>query len=487
MKAKMEHSENKLFKERKEKLKEWIDRGENPYLQRFAPQSLGEILKNYQKLKAGEKTDEEVSLGGRITAQREHGKVIFADIVNREGKIQIYARKENLKERYSLFQKLDVGDIIGVKGKIFKTRTGELTINVFYFTLLSKSLRPLPEKWHGLQDIELRYRKRYLDLFFNPLVRETFVLRARIIKSIRNFLDRKGFLEVETPVLQPIAGGATARPFRTHHQALNEDLYLRIATELYLKKLVVGGIEKVYEIGKDFRNEGIDRFHNPEFTMMESYSAYDTYEEVMNLSEELIYTVSKEVKGNSRIKYQGKEIEFSPPWERITFKEALKKIGNIEVDYKNEKELKAVAQKEGIKIEGLRNDQIMEHLLDKKVVPKLINPTFIIDYPYETCPLAKRKKEQPSLIERFEIFIGGQEVGNAYSELNDPIDLRERFMEIAGEEDASDLDEDFLEALEHGMPPTGGLGIGIDRLAMLLTDSASIRDVILFPQMKFKK
>jgi len=483
----MEPSENKLFKERKGKLKEWIDRGENPYFQRFTPQPLGEIVKNYKELKAGEKTNEEVSLGGRITAQREHGKVIFADIVNRGGKIQIYARKENLKERYSLFQKLDVGDIIGVKGKIFKTRTGELTINVLYFTLLSKSLRPLPEKWHGLQDIELRYRKRYLDLFFNPLVRETFVLRARIIKSIRDFLDRKGFLEVETPVLQPIAGGATARPFQTHHQALNEDLYLRIATELYLKKLVVGGIEKVYEIGKDFRNEGIDRFHNPEFTMMESYSAYDTYEEVMNLSEELIYTVSKEVKGNSKIKYQGKEIELSPPWERITFKEALKKIGNIEVDYKNEKELKAVAQKEGVKTEGLRNDQIMEHLLDKKVVPKLINPTFVIDYPYETCPLAKRKKEQPSLIERFEIFIGGGEVGNAYSELNDPIDLRERFMEIAGEEGAPDLDEEFLEALEYGMPPTGGLGIGIDRLVMLLTDSASIRDVILFPQMKSKK
>ncbi|MCD6472046.1 lysine--tRNA ligase [Candidatus Aerophobetes bacterium] len=483
----MEPSENKLFKEREEKLKEWIDRGKNPYLQRFTPQSLREIIKDYKELKVGEKTDKEVSLGGRITALRGHGKAGFADIVNQEGKIQIYIRKENLKESYSLFQKLDVGDIIGVKGKVFKTRMGELTIDVFYLTLLSKSLRPLPEKWHGLQDIELRYRKRYLDLLFNLKTKETFILRAKIIKSVRDFLDRKGFLEVETPILQPIAGGATARPFQTHHRALNEDLYLRIATELYLKKLVVGGIEKVYEIGKDFRNEGIDRFHNPEFTMMESYSAYNTYEEVMNFSEELIYTVSKEVKGNSRIKYQGKEIELSPPWKRITFKEALKKIGHIEVNYKNEKELKAVAQKEGVKTEGLRNDQIMEHLLDKKVIPKLINPTFVTDYPYETCPLAKRKKEQPSLIERFEIFIGGQEIGNAYSELNDPIDLRKRFMEIAGEEDAPDLDEDFLEALEYGMPPTGGLGIGIDRLTMLLTDSASIRDVILFPQMKSKK
>ncbi|MEA1964027.1 MAG: lysine--tRNA ligase [Candidatus Aerophobetes bacterium] len=483
----MEPSENRLFKERKEKLKEWIDKGENPYLQRFTPQSLGEIVKNHQKLKAGEKTDEEVSLGGRIIARRGHGKAIFADIVNREGKLQVYARKENLKEKYSLFQKLDVGDIIGVRGRVFKTRTGELTIDVLYFTLLSKSLRPLPEKWHGLQDIELRYRKRYLDLLFNPRIRETFVLRARIIKSMRDFLDRKGFLEVETPILQPIAGGATARPFKTHHQALNKDLYLRIAVELYLKKLVVGGIEKVYEIGKDFRNEGIDRFHNPEFTMLESYSSYDTYKEVMELSEELIYTASKEVKGNSKIKYQGKEIDLSPPWKRITFEEALRKIGNIEVDYKNERELKAIAQKERIKTEGLRCDQIIEHLLDKKVTPKLINPTFIIDYPFETCPLAKRKREQPSLIERFEIFIGGQEVGNAYSELNDPIEQRERLMEMAGEEGAPDLDEDFLEALEHGMPPTGGLGIGIDRLVMLLTDSPSIRDVILFPQMKPKK
>ncbi|MQY59925.1 MAG: lysine--tRNA ligase, partial [Clostridia bacterium] len=380
--------------------------------------------------------------------------------------------------------KLDPGDIIGVKGTVFKTRTGEVTVQILQFSLLAKSLRSLPEKWHGLQDIELRYRKRYLDLLSNPEVKTVFLQRGLIVRLIRDFLNQRGFLEVETPMMQPIPGGATARPFKTHHQALKQDFYLRIAPELYLKKLVVGGIEKVYELNRNFRNEGMDRFHNPEFTMLEVYSAYSDYTRMMTFTEELICEIAKKAKGTLKIDYQGKKIDLSPPWKRIAFNDALKEIGGVEVDYDDEKEVRKVATESGLEVEGLRNEQIMEHLLDKHVVPELIQPTFIFDYPSSTSPLAKRKKDNPSLIERFEIFVGGEELGNAYSELNDPLEQRERLLEVKTRENS--LDEDFLEALEYGMPPTAGLGIGIDRMVMLLTDSASIRDVILFPQMRPK-
>jgi len=479
----MELPGERLIGERENKLKEWIKKEGNPYWEKFTPShSTQDIRNKYESLKAGEKINSEVSLGGRVVARRGHGKASFIDIRDGLGKVQAYARKDVLGERYSLFLKLDLGDIIGIKGSIFKTRTGELTIDISDFTLLAKSLRPLPEKWHGLQDVELRYRKRYLDLLFNPEVKKAFLKRGAVINCIRNFLDKRGYLEVETPMMQPIAGGATARPFETHHYALDRDFYLRIAPELYLKKLVVGGLEKVYELNRNFRNEGMDRFHNPEFTMLEVYSAYSDYKGMMDLSQKLICEVTKKVNGALKINYQGNEIDLSPPWERITFKKALKEIGGMEVDYENEEKLKKIASKVGLRVEGLSKAQIFEHLLDRKVVPKLIQPTFIFDYPKETSPLAKRKKEEPSLIERFEIFIGGEEIGNAYSELNNPIEQRERLIRAGAESGL--LDEDFLEALEYGMPPTGGLGIGVDRLVMLLTNSSSIRDVILFPQMK---
>lgn len=478
-------TEDKLVKERKDKLRIWIEKEGNPYLENFTPRHSSQWIKdNYEKIEPGEKIDTEVWIAGRIITFRTHGKASFADIKDERGKIQVYARKDVLGEKYALFQKLDLGDIIGIKGKIFKTRTGEVTVQILQFSLLAKSLRSLPEKWHGLQDIELRYRKRYLDLLSNPEVKTVFLQRGLIVRLIRDFLNQRGFLEVETPMMQPIAGGATARPFKTHHQALKQDFYLRIAPELYLKKLVVGGLEKVYELNRNFRNEGMDRFHNPEFTMLEVYSAYSDYRKMMTFTEELVCEITKKVKGTLKIDYQGRKINLSPPWKRITFKDALKEIGGVEVDYNDEKELRKVATKFGLEVEGLRKEQIIEHLLDKHVVPELIQPTFILDYPSSTSPLAKKKKGDPSLIERFEIFIGGEELGNAYSELNDPLEQRERLVEA--QTGGSSLDEDFLEALEYGMPPTAGLGIGIDRMVMFLTDSASIRDVILFPQMRPK-
>jgi lysyl-tRNA synthetase class 2 len=481
----MESRKNRLVEERKTKLHLWIEKEGNPYSARFTRQySIQEVRGRYENLKAGEKTETEVSLAGRIVALRGHGKTSFADLKDKTGRIQIYARQDKLKKKYPLFEKLDIGDIIGVRGRVFKTKSGELTIETFDFLLLAKSLRPLPEKWHGLQDIELRYRKRYLDLLSNPEAREIFLQRGAVVNTVREFLNERGFLEVETPMMQPLPGGATARPFSTHHRALNEDLYLRIAPELYLKKLIVGGMEKVYELNRNFRNEGIDRLHNPEFTMLEVYSAYDGYEEMMKLTEELIQRVARQIKGTLKISYQREEVDLSSPWKRMTFEEALREIGNLEVNLKNEAGLRKVASEAGLNVEELTSAQILEHLLDRKVAGRLIQPTFIIDYPVETSPLAKRKKEDPSLIERFEVFIGGQEIGNAYSELNDPIEQRARFTEA--EAGKGSVDEDFLEALEYGMPPTGGLGIGIDRLVMLLTNSVSIRQVILFPQLKSK-
>lgn len=481
----MPSPEDELVKERKEKLTQWIKLVGNPYWERFSPQDeVKKIREKFSQIKNAEKTGVQVSIAGRVVAQRVHGKATFLDLKDGTGKIQLYGRFDKLKDKYDLLSKVDIGDILGVRGDVFKTRTGELTVEMSDFTLLAKSLHPLPEKWHGLQDVELRYRKRWLDLLVNPRVKEVFLARREIVRIIREFLDKRGFIEVETPIMQYVPGGATARPFKTYHNALGRDFYLRIAPELYLKKLVVGGLEKIYEINKNFRNEGIDRFHNPEFTMLELYQAYANYFDIMQLTQDIICEIAYKLKGNLRIQYGDTEIDFSPPWRKITFKDALREIGKIEVDWSDESRLREVAKSRGLNVEGLSKSQILEHLLDKKVVPDLIQPTIIYDYPLETAPLAKRKKENPLLVERFELFVGGWELANAYSELNDPLEQRERFKESA---DERFIDEDFLEALEYGMPPTGGLGIGIDRLVMLFTNSASIREVILFPQLRPKK
>lgn len=480
----MPSSEEELIRERKEKLSGWVKLRGNPYWESFSPQDeIGDIQNKFSSLEKGERSGVQVSIAGRIVAFRTHGKATFLDLKDGTGKIQLYGRLNKLKDKYELLSKTDIGDIFAAEGEVFKTRTGELTVEMASFTLLAKSLRPLPEKWHGLQDIELRYRKRWLDLLVNPRVREILFTRARIVKVMRNFLDQQGFVEVETPVMQPVPGGATARPFKTYHNALGENFYLRIAPELYLKKLVVGGIEKVYELSRNFRNEGIDRFHNPEFTMLEVYSAYSDYLNIMELTENIICEVARKVKDKLRIKYNGQKIDLSPPWRKVTFKDALREIGGVDVDLQDDEKLEEAAGKAGINVEELTRPQILEHLIDKKVVPHLVQPTIIYDYPYETAPLAKRKKGEPFLVERFELFIAGWELANAYSELNDPLEQRER---LEGCADEGFIDREFLESLEYGMPPTGGLGIGIDRLVMLFTDSASIREVILFPQLKPK-
>jgi len=485
MVLKMPLPEDELVKERKEKLAQWIKLMGNPYWERFSPQDkIEKIREKFGQIKKGEKTAVNVSIAGRVIAQRAHGKATFFDLKDGTDKIQLYGRFDRLNDKYELLSKIDIGDIIGVKGEVFKTHTGELTVEIEDFTLLAKSLHPLPEKWHGLQDVEIRYRKRWLDLLVNPRVKEIFLARGKIVKTIREFLDKRDFIEVETPIMQYVPGGATARPFKTYHNALGRDFYLRIAPELYLKKLVVGGLEKIYEMNKNFRNEGIDRFHNPEFTMLELYQAYANYFDIMQLTQDIICEVAYRLKGSLKVQYAGTEIDFSPPWRKITFKDALRKIGKIEVDWTNEESLREVARSKGLNVEGLSKSQILDHLLDKSVVPHLIQPTIIYDYPFETAPLAKRKKEDPLLVERFELFVSGWEIANAYSELNDPLEQRERLKRSA---DERFIDEDFFLLLEYGMPPTGGLGIGIDRLVMLFTNSASIREVILFPQLRPKK
>jgi len=430
-----------------------------------------------------------------MLSKRGHGKASFVDILDTKGKIQIYIKIDEVgEEKYQEFKEYyDIGDIIGVKGEVFKTHKGEISIKAKEIEMLTKCLRPLPEKWHGLKDVDTRYRKRYLDLIVNPQVRDTFIKRSLIIRSIRKFLDDRGFLEVETPVLSPIAGGAAARPFITHHNALDIDLYLRIATELHLKRLIVGGFDKVYELGRVFRNEGISIKHNPEFTTIEIYQAYADYKDMMDLTEELITTVAKEVLGTLKITYQGQEIDLTPPWQRLTMVEAIKKY--VGVDFKNVTSLdeaRKIAKDLGIEVEeNWQVGHIINEVFEKKVEDFLVQPTFIMDYPVEVSPLAKRKKDNPQFTERFELVITCRESANAFSELNDPFDQKERFLEQLkerqrGNQEAHMMDEDFIEALEYGMPPTGGLGIGIDRLVMLLTDSYSIRDVLLFPTMRPK-
>ena len=482
---------NQLMKVRREKLEELEENGQNPFnITKFnVTNTSGEIKGKYEEFE-----QKDVTIAGRMIAKRIMGKASFCTIQDSTGKIQSYVSTNDLgEESYKAFKKFDIGDIIGITGFVFKTRTEEISVHAKEVTLLSKSLRPLPEKFHGLKDPDLRYRQRYTDLIVNPEVKETFIIRSKIISNIRKILEEKGYLEVETPILNTISGGATARPFITHHNALNIDMYLRIALELNLKRLIVGGFDKVFELGRTFRNEGMDIRHNPEFTMLELYAAYEDYNYMMNLTEELFSRTAKDVLGTTTITYQGQEINLEPGWKRITMIDAIKEVTNIDFNEINsDEEAVKLAKEHNIEIPDKTKEtrgDIISLFFDEYVEKTLIQPTFIYDYPVEISPLAKKKKEDTRLTERFEVFIGGREYGNAFSELNDPIDQYERFKKQvearnAGDEEAGMMDEDYIQALEIGLPPTGGLGIGIDRLVMLLTDSASIRDVLLFPTMK---
>ena len=481
---------NQLMQIRRDKLIELQEQGKDPFqITKFnRTNTAGEIKKNYENFE-----QKDVTVCGRIIAKRIMGKASFCTILDSDEKIQSYVSINDLgEESYKLFKTYDIGDIIGITGFVFKTRTEEISVHAKEVTLLSKSLRPLPEKFHGLKDPDLRYRQRYTDLIVNPEVKKTFEIRSKIIKEMRNFLDNKGFIEVETPILNTIAGGATAKPFITHHNALDIDMYLRIAPELYLKRLIVGGFDKVYEIGRLFRNEGMDLKHNPEFTSMELYSAYEDYNDMMNITEEMVSTIAKNILGTTKITYQGQEIDLTPSWKKMTMIDAIKEVTGIDFNKINtDEEAIKIAEEKGLEIEPIKKNRgnIINIFFEEYVEETLIQPTFIYDYPVEVSPLTKRKPSDPRLTERFELFIGGREYGNAYSELNDPIDQYERFKKQveareAGDEEANMMDEDFVNALEIGLPPTGGLGMGLDRLVMLFTDSASIRDVLLFPTMK---
>jgi len=435
------------------------------------------------------------SVAGRLMAVRNFGKAAFVKIQDRKGRIQGYIAKDILSEdAYFVFKKLDIGDIVYVSGKLFRTRTNELTIEAEELRLLSKSLRPLPEKWHGLTDVETRYRHRHLDLISSPAVKETFYRRSQIIRLIRQFMDRHDFLEVETPMMQPRAGGAMARPFKTHHNALDADFYLRIAPELYLKRLVTGGLERVYEINRNFRNEGISTFHNPEFTMMEFYWAYATYEDLLSFTEELMTELARHIFGGLKFTYQGTEIDMTPPWRRISVKDALVQIAGMEAAALDDKtQALAFARRVGCEVQETDAlGKILMAIFDETVEKKLVQPTFVTHYPVEVSPLSRRSNSHFDLTDRFELYISGREIANAFSELNDPADQRERFLQQikereAGDDEAHEMDEDYINTLEYAMPPTAGEGIGIDRLVMLFTDSASIRDVILFPLLRNKQ
>jgi lysyl-tRNA synthetase class 2 len=433
-----------------------------------------------------------VTLAGRTLSLRGHGKASFAHIKDRTGRIQIYVRQDTVGESaYGLFRRIDVGDFLGVRGRLFRTKTGELTVHVDSLALLAKALRPLPDKWHGLSDVEVRYRQRYIDLVANPSVAELFRRRARIIAEIRRFFDDRGFLEVETPMMHPIPGGAAARPFVTHHNALDLDLYLRIAPELHLKRCVVGGLERVYEINRNFRNEGLSTQHNPEFTMLEFYQAYADYRDLMALTEELLLQIVRTVCGGDSITYQGREISFAPPWPRLTLEEALVKLGGLtQKEVRSEEGLRAAVEASGIAIRpGWGWAKLLTELFEARVEKQLVQPTFVTDFPAELSPLAKARADDPRYVQRFELYVAGLEVANAYTELNDPREQRRRLevqakARAAGDEEAHVMDDDFVRALEYGLPPTAGEGIGIDRLVMLLTDAPSIRDVILFPLLR---
>jgi len=488
---------NELIQQRFKKLAEVNAMGVKPYAGRFEVTASAQGLSDKHGSTAKEDLEKErttATLAGRIVAMRSFGKACFCHIQDGTGRIQLYFQKNTLgEEPYALLKKIDIGDFIGVTGFLFRTRTNELTLDVESFTLLAKSLRPLPEKWHGLTDVELRYRQRYVDLIVNPEVQKVFVLRSRIVQAIRNFLNARGYLEVETPMMQSIPGGATAKPFRTHHNALDMDLYLRIAPELYLKRLLVGGFERVYEINRNFRNEGISTRHNPEFTMLEFYTAYADYRDLIVMTEDMISSIAREVLGTMKVTYEGREVDLTPPWKRISYRDALREAGVAEDVLVDPDKARAHALRLGANLKGGEpHGKILNEIFEALVEPKLIQPTFITDYPTDISPLSKRRDDDPSTVERFELFVVGRELANAFSELNDPIDQKERLLKQvtereAGDEEAHQMDEDFIRALEYGMPPAAGEGIGIDRLVMLLTGSSSIRDVILFPQMKKEK
>jgi lysyl-tRNA synthetase class 2 len=480
---------NEILKVRRLKLQELQQNQKDPFriIKYNVTHNSKEITDNFEEMEGTH-----VSAAGRLMSKRGMGKASFCDIQDREGRIQLYVKIDDVgAEAYEDFKKFDIGDIVGVEGTVFKTHKGEISIKTDKIVLLAKSLQPLPEKWHGLKDVDLRYRQRYVDLIVNPEVRKTFVLRSMIIKEIRRFLDDRGFLEVDTPILNTIQGGANAKPFVTHHNTLDMDLFLRIAPELYLKRLIVGGLEKVYEMGRMFRNEGMSIKHNPEFTMMEVYEAYNDYKGMMELTENLLATVAQKVLGTTKVMYQGQEIDLTAPWNRMTMREAVLKYSGVDFDLiTTDEEAREAARARKLHVEDkLSKGEVMSLMFEELAEEHLIQPTFIMDYPVEISPLTKRKPDRPELTERFELFITGREMANAYSELNDPIDQKERFLQQvnrreAGDDEASMMDDDYVNALEYGMPPTGGLGIGVDRLIMLLTDSYSISDILLFPTMK---
>jgi len=490
--------DNDLLKVRLEKIAALKAAGVDLYPNNIRPQNTtAEILAEFGNFDVEALTviTQQFSIAGRLMAMRNFGKAAFVKIQDRKGQIQSYVAKDILKENaFFVFKKLDIGDIVYISGKLFRTKTNELTIEAHDLRLLSKSLHPLPEKWHGLTDVETRYRQRHLDLISSPAVKEIFFRRSRIIQLIRQFMDNQDFLEVETPMMQPRAGGAVARPFKTHHNSLDMDLYLRIAPELYLKRLVTGGMERVYEINRNFRNEGISTFHNPEFTMLEFYRSYATYEDLMSYTEELFAFIASNIFGSLKFTYQGTEIDLSPPWRRISVKDALLQMAGMNKSNLEDKtQALAFARKVGCDVKDADPlGKILMSIFDEIVEKKLIQPTFVTDYPVAVSPLSRRSNSDPDIVDRFELYIYGREIANAFSELNDPADQRERFLQQlkereTGDEEAHEMDEDYVHALEYGMPPTAGEGIGIDRLVMLFTDSASIRDVILFPLLRTKQ
>lgn len=494
----MSHEElNDQLLVRREKLHKLREKGIDPFGKRFErTHKAEELFALYGHLSKEELEEKQVqvSIAGRIMTKRGKGKAGFAHIQDLTGQIQIYVRKDDVgEEQYEIFDTSDLGDIVGVRGTVFKTKVGELSIKVHSYEMLTKSLRPLPEKYHGLKDIEQRYRQRYLDLIMNPESKKTFITRSLIIQSMRRYLDQKGYLEVETPMMHSIAGGAAARPFITHHNALDMTLYMRIAIELHLKRLIVGGLEKVYEIGRVFRNEGISTRHNPEFTMLELYEAYADYTDIMKLTEDMIAHIAQEVLGTTKIQYGEYEVDLTPSWKRLHMVDAIKEYVGVDFwEHMSDEEARQLAKEHGVEVAPhMTFGHIVNEFFEQKVEQHLIQPTFIYGHPVEISPLAKKNPEDPRFTDRFELFIVAREHANAFTELNDPIDQRERFEaqlkeKEQGNDEAHEMDEDFIEALEYGMPPTGGLGIGIDRLVMLLTNSPSIRDVLLFPQMRHK-
>ena len=484
-----EPEQSDLLAERRAKLERLREAGVEPFPHGFPDRSeIALVRERHAELEAGAETEDRVRVAGRLTARRGHGKASFLDLRDGTDEIQIQARLDELGDGYEGLLALDIGDIVGIDGIVFASKRGELSVRAESWQLLSKSLRPPPEKFHGLEDVETRYRKRELDLIANAETRDVFLKRARTIAAVRRWLDERGFVEVETPVLQPLYGGALARPFTTHHNALDRDLYLRIATELYLKRLIVGGIDKVYELGKDFRNEGVSHKHNPEFTMLEWYEAYADYEDTARELEQLVADVAQQVLGTTKVEREGETIDLAPPWRRVTLRDAIKERAGIDVmEHPSREQLAEAMSSEASPEEGW--GKLVDGLLSKRVEPNLIQPTFIVDYPVELSPFAKRHRRDQGLVERWEAFVGGIEISNAFTELNDPDEQRRRFEQQReeierGDEEAQPYDEAFVEALEHGMPPTGGVGLGIDRLVMILTGAQSLREVVLFPAMR---